>query len=86
MYEFRNTSIDPGYHGGDFDMKTFQLNFSEEDYEYLKKKALEKHIPMADLIKQSLTRGAWLEKVLADPGKKLIIEEKDGTKTKIELL
>jgi hypothetical protein len=64
-------------------MKKIQFQFSDEDYELLKNESIKKGVPMADLVRQSLTRGAWLEKVMADPKKKLIVEHEDGSKNQI---
>ena len=64
-------------------MKKIQFQFSDEHYDLLKKEAEKKGVPMADLIRQSFTRGVWLDKVMLDPKKKLIVEEEDGSKNRI---
>ena len=64
-------------------MKKIQFQFSDEDYNKLKNEATKRGVPMADLIRQSFTRGMWLDEVMADSKKKLILEEEDGSSSRI---
>jgi hypothetical protein len=60
-----------------------RFNLSNEDYEKLKKDAEKRGITLQDLIRQYFTRGLWLDQVISDPKKKIIIQGEDGSNSNV---
>lgn len=64
-------------------VKRVTLDLNEEDAELLNRIVARKSLSQAQVLRQALRRSSWLDTVLTDPDRKLVMEYKGGDRDRI---
>jgi hypothetical protein len=67
-------------------MRQFKLDFSDEDFEALSAAVERKGVTKVSFLRQALRRQLYIDEILRDPQRSLLIEEANGEVRKMIVL